>query len=106
MDTYSVRCVFRWITDSDRVSKYLYEERITLWNASSFDAAIELAEQEAEVYAGEEMEFLGYSQAYVLSEPLPVSGVEVFSLLRDSDLEPAHYLDTFFDTGRERERSL
>jgi len=31
--------------------RHLYEERITIWKASDFDQAIELAEKEAEIYA-------------------------------------------------------
>jgi hypothetical protein len=31
------------------------------------------------------------------------SGVEVFSLIRDSDLPPKEYLDQFFDTGTEHQ---
>ena len=30
-------------------------------------------------------------------------GAEIFSLMRDSDLDPEDYLDTFFDTGEEHE---
>ena len=48
------------------------------------------------------MEFLGYSQAYALFEPVTANGIEVFSLLRESDLDPDNYIDTYFDTGRER----
>jgi len=32
-----------------------------------------------------------------------MTGAEVFSLLRESDLEPDAYLDAFFDTGTERQ---
>jgi hypothetical protein len=74
-----------------------------LWQAQSIDQAIELAEQEAEDYASENMEFLGYSQAYALFESVPANGIEVFSLLRDSDLEPDKYIDTYFATGTEHE---
>lgn len=102
MDSYSVRCIFRWGPRQDQKAKHLYEERITLWQAKSIDHAIELAEQEAEVYASEDMEFLGYSQAYALFAPVTANGIEVFSLLRESDLDPDNYIDTYFDTGRER----
>jgi hypothetical protein len=42
---YSVRCLFH---DQDRA---LYEQRITLWQAESFEHAIEQAEREANEYA-------------------------------------------------------
>lgn len=103
MNSYSVRCIFHWEPRQDQKAKHLYEERITLWLAESIGHAIELAEQEAEAYASEDMEFLGYSQAYALFESAPIHGIEVFSLLRESELDPEKYIDTFFDTGREHE---
>jgi len=94
---YSVRCIFRWLGPPT------YEERITIWQGSSLDEAIELAESEAHSYAElTGSEFLGLSQAYEISDG-PMTGAEVFSLLRESDLEPDAYLDAFFDTGTERQ---
>jgi hypothetical protein len=93
---FSVRCVFR-------LSDGLYEERVTIWEADDFDHAIQLAEEEATIYAANATAtFLGFAQAFKIAEP-PQSGVEVFSLLRDSELEPDEYLSRFFDTGSERE---
>ncbi len=83
----------------------LYEERITLWNANDIDGAIELAEAEAKSYAKDiEAEYIGLAQAYHLFDEIKSSGIEVFSLVRDSDLESDDYLDTFFDTGNERQK--
>jgi hypothetical protein len=98
---YSVRCLFRWRGWEGRP----YEERITLWRACSLDHAMELAEGEAGEYAnGEDIEYLGFSQAYALRVDSGIgAGLEVFSLLRDSDLSPDDYIDNFFDTGREHE---
>jgi hypothetical protein len=98
-DWFGVRCIFH---DPEGT----YEERITLWNADTFDEAVAMAEQDAEEYAEEVgSTFLGFAQAYVMPDE-PGQGAEVFSLLRDSDLEPDEYLDAFFDTGTEREASL
>ena len=33
-------------------------------------------------------------------------GCEIFSLVRQSDLTPGGYLDTFFDTGREQQHVI
>ena len=101
--SYSVRCLFRWESRPNQKAKNLYEERITLWQASSINQAIELAEKEAEEYASDDMEFLGYSQGFALFEPITANAIEVFSLLRESDLEPEQYIDAFFDTGTEHE---
>lgn len=106
MASFSVRCIFRWEPRPDQVRAHLYEERITLWRANDIDEAIALAEVEAQSYAAEsEVEYLEYCQAYALFEDVEASAVEVFSLLRDSDLEPSQYLNTFFDTGTEHERT-
>lgn len=106
LDWFSVRCVFAVPTAapaSGEGEAMTYEERVTLWRASGFDAAIALAEQEAHDYADDvEALYLGLAQAYRLAEP-PGHGTEVFSLMRDSDLDTEDYLDAFFDTGEERQ---
>jgi hypothetical protein len=66
-----------------------YEERITLWQVSSSDAAIELAESDIREYAVNiSATYLGLAQAYELPDP-PSHGAEAFSLIRNSDL-PLH----------------
>lgn len=105
MAVFSVRCIFRWQSRPDQVRKHIYEERITLWKANDIDEAIALAEREAQTYASDSgEEYLEFSQAYALVEEPETNGIEVFSLLRESDLEPSQYLDAFFATGSERER--
>jgi deoxyadenosine/deoxycytidine kinase len=96
---YSVRCLFH-----DQEAG-LYEERITLWRGVSFEHAIEQAEKEAKDYAEIlDLRYTGLAQAYHLGDETVGSGSEVFSLCRDSDLDPNAYIDAFFDTGRERQR--
>ena len=80
-----------------------YEERITLWEAEDFDGAMAQAEAEAATYAAEVLHdghVLDLFQAYALAEP-PAHGREVFSLIRESELDPTAYVKTFFDTGAE-----
>ncbi|MGA3214826.1 MAG: hypothetical protein ABSD97_03950 [Acidimicrobiales bacterium] len=98
---FTVRCIFQ--TPSDGGS--LYEERLTLWQAENFHHAIALAEKEAEGYArANGVKYVGLAQACLLAEPdPPVSGSEVFSLVRESRLSPTDYLDGFFATGEERQ---
>lgn len=105
MPTYTVRTVIRWAERANQTRKYLYEERITAWNAESFEAAIDEAEKEAKEYADEGAEALDLFQAYWLFDDIELipQGTEVFSLLRESDLEPSEYLDTYFDTGVEHQ---
>lgn len=106
MPSFSVRCIFKWQPRADQTKKYLYEERITLWQAATEDEAIDEAEREARAYAGDEDEYLNYCQCYALPDDVPVSGVEVFSLLRESDLEVDDYLAAFFAAGGERRRAV
>ena len=98
---FSVRCVFRMESSSS------YEERVTLWRAASFSEAIERAETEAKEYANDvNSEYVGLAQAYELAEDAIGDGVEVFSLIRDSELPPNEYLDRFFATGSEHQGDL
>jgi hypothetical protein len=98
---FSVRCVFRV---GPGLRGRSYEERLTLWRAESFDQAIILAEAEALGYAAEKTDtvFAGLAQAYRMFDA-PEHGAEVFSLIRDSELNPQAYLTAFFDTGQERQ---
>jgi hypothetical protein len=83
-----------------------YEERITLWRAESFEQAHDLANREATRYAeGRQAESLDYSEAYWIDPEIFELDVEIFSLLRESDLAPAEYISTFYSTGREHSRS-
>ncbi|TDB82712.1 hypothetical protein E1264_31065 [Actinomadura sp. KC216] len=94
---FGVRCVFR-----DSIAG-TYEERITLWEARDFDDAISMAESEALEYASilDGVSFAGLTQAYFVGDA-PGHGSEVFSLIRESDLNVEDYLGRFFDTGDER----
>lgn len=98
---FAVRCVFH------HEAQHIYEERVTLWQAETFDRAIADAEREAAEYAAglDGVRYLGLAQAFHMFDQ-PVSGAEVFSLMRDSTLEPETYLTRFFDTGDERQQQL
>ena len=97
---YGVRCIFK------RRGLPHYEERITVWRADSFEAAIERAEAEAIDYQeGSESDYLRIAQCYELVKSVG-DGSEVFSLIRDSALDPDEYISRFFDTGTERQRNV
>ena len=106
---FAVRCLFEkgWLPDDQEDS--VYEERITLWRATSVEEAVARAEAEARTYAAAIPDapdrYLGLAQAFALSDG-PADGAEVFSLLRGSTLPAEAYLDAFFDTGSERLRTL
>ena len=81
---FAVRCMFSIGAFSAPRARG-YEERITLWRAGSFEAAVEMAEAEASQYAATvpdlETEYLGLAQALRLFDD-PDHGAEVFSLMR------------------------
>jgi hypothetical protein len=106
LDWYGVRLVFRVLSSSDP----LYEERITIWRATSLDHAVSFAEVEAADYADPDtglFEYVGLAQAFEMLIPneSPQSGDEVFSLMRGSELDADDYLNRFFDTGTEHQRT-
>ncbi len=97
---FSARTVYR------HHGLHTYEERVTLWHVTGFDAATAAAEQEAEEYCAalSGAEYLGLVQVYALVDATrPGHGSEVYSLMRDSELAPEAYLDRHFDTGGERQ---
>jgi hypothetical protein len=108
---HAVRCIFELpvntgMQGAEPVFSHLYEERITLWRAASGEDAIALAEQDAARYCADgDTIYLGIAQTFELFDS-PTHGVEVFSLMRDSDLSPDEYVSTFFSTGTERQTSL
>jgi hypothetical protein len=99
---YAVRSVIR-LNSTETESSRPYEERITLWKAKSFEEAIDRAEAETIEYAEGLGEYVvEFGQSYALVDE-PGDGTEIFSLLRDSDLEPRPYVATYFATGAERQ---
>jgi hypothetical protein len=105
---FGVRCFFEWQGPGESLRR-IYEERVLLWRATDFGDAIAKAEAEAEEYVAIReasdpgpQRYLAMAQAYQLSEwDEPGDGIEVFSLLRESNLTPGKYLTRFFDTGHE-----
>lgn len=97
-----MRCIFK----HDHHTGILYEERIVLVKASSFDEAIERGEREAVDYVSTlgDVEYLGDAEAFHIAEQKVGDLTEVFSLMRESELDPNEYVATFFQTGRERSR--
>ena len=98
---YGVRLIFRSTFDPNRSA---YEERVVLIHASSDEEAIAKGEICARTYEDETTTFTGYIMAFHIFDqdgPCLGEGVEVFSLIRYSDLEADAYLNRFFDTGDE-----
>ncbi|MEM8885327.1 MAG: DUF4288 domain-containing protein [Planctomycetota bacterium] len=103
---FSARLVFVHVDLPPKVEDgKVYEERIVLLRAESFEAAIELAEECAHAYCEglDGVEPLDLVQVYELADDPEEDGAEIYSLMRSSPLPPADYLDRFFDTGDEHQ---
>ena len=105
MNSYGTRCIIRIDPCAVNSKKFLYEERITVWRANSIDESISKAKTEVARYClkNKGMEYTGLCQAYCMYDSIEKEGVEVFSLIRESDLDTEDYLDAFFDNGDERQ---
>ncbi|GAB5403099.1 MAG: hypothetical protein Aurels2KO_13300 [Aureliella sp.] len=97
---YGVRLVYRLVGQ-----KPAFEERVLIVRADDTDSAIERAEQlSRENYESETTVYTDYAMAFNIFDENSESlgeGVEVFSLIRHSDLGMDAYLDRFHDTGAE-----
>jgi hypothetical protein len=97
---FAVQCVFLIEAGSVLAERgQVYEERITLWHATSHEEAIARAEVEAERYARDS----GFSRVeYVTTYELfdsPGDAAEVWSVMRDSWLPPTEYISQFVERG-------
>jgi len=100
---YGVKCIFQMDIKARIEGANLYEERIVLIKAASFDEAILKAEKEAEEYTkrDDRITYLGFANAFHIFGNKIKNGSEVYSLIRESKLKPNKYLDKFYDTGTE-----
>jgi hypothetical protein len=105
-DWYAARCAFRH--DGLRPSgrrKFVYEERTILVKAASASQAIQKAEVEARRYARRlDAFYLGFVETYHLFDRRIASGVEVFSLMRSSNLSSRQFVTRYLDDGTEHRR--
>jgi len=80
---------------------------LTVWQTDSFNKAFELAEVDAAEYAKEaNCLFVRATDSYQLFHKTIGHGSEIFSLMRDSGMEPEVYADTFCCTPRDHARFL
>ena len=104
---YTVKCLFDHPDRKSDGESFLYEERITLWRASSFEEAHRLAEEEGRRYASEAgCVFLGSTDSFHLFDDDVAQGTEIYSAMRGSNLEPSVYRQKFCLTARDRAKPL
>jgi hypothetical protein len=101
---YAAKCIFRHSGLQPERKGFVYEERVLIVRASDFPEAQAKAEAEARRYAANGIEYLGYIDVYHLPAETLEDGVEVYSLMRSSKLQPREYLNRFHDTGAEHSK--
>lgn len=81
----------------------VYEERIIVLRADSYDEALNKAKEEADEYADSlpQVKYVGYSEVFNLFDDEIADGSEVYSVMRKSALNAEQYLHTFINTGDE-----
>src|SRR5688572_13907625 len=100
---FAVKCLFSHPSRADDSERFLYEERTTLWQASSFKEAFALAEVEAAEYARTSTcTFVRATDSFHLFEESVGHGSEIWSQMRGSGMEPELYAETFCATPRDR----
>ena len=100
---YTVKCLFHHPTRKSGDEDYLYEERVTLWRAESFEEAHRLAEAEARQYAEEaKCVFVSWIDSFHLFDEEVGAGTEVYSKMRGSNFQPSDYRKAFCHTLRDR----
>jgi hypothetical protein len=95
---YAVRYLLR-----DEGNK-LYQEDTVLVIAQSHDEALKKGEKIAEEFCESmpEYKYTGYAETFQLFEESPEEGVEVYSTIRESSLEPKEYIEHYLRTGTEK----
>lgn len=100
---FAVKCLFSHPDRAKDSEPSLYEERITLWRAASWDEAFKLAETEAQEYAGSNRCVFHFaSDAFHLFDKEVGHGSEIWSVMRGSGMDPEPYKQTFCATPRDR----
>jgi hypothetical protein len=96
MEWYSAKCIFRYLETDAR--RQMYEERIILLRADSFEAALVKAEREARRYCKnlDDYEYTGFTDVFKLFDETLADKTEIFSSMRASDLSTGEYLERFY----------
>lgn len=108
---FSAKCVFRTEMIEDGRPTSVFEERIIFVKSREFDDAFEKAQKAAVKYAGENQTgknktiFLACVGIFIVQDPID-EGVEIFSMLRESNMSSADYLKLHYQTGSERDSFL
>lgn len=104
---YAAKCIFRHddLAEKDTV----YEERIVLFKANSFEEAKDLAEAEAKDYIANcegKTTCTDFMNIFHLFDNEIKSGTEIYSVMRTSDKSESDFLDHYYDDGTEHTQTF
>jgi hypothetical protein len=100
---FAVRCLFSHPTRKQSSEAQLFEERITLWRADSWDQAFTAAEAEAADYAvSANCIFVRALDGFNLFDRTVGEGTEIWSVMRGSNMDADIYILTFCKTATDR----
>jgi hypothetical protein len=103
---YGVKCLLEHAGLSQDTAAHVYEERIVVLRAVSFEDALLRAERDATEYAKPiNARNLGYSNAYKLDADSIEDATEVFSVMRELPMSPTDFITRYYDDGARRSRS-
>jgi len=93
-DWYSVRSIYRRDTTEDGKPRRSFEERVVLFRAESFEAALAKGEAEAKCYAADLSggKMLDRVVAYHIHDDELREGDEIWSCIRDLDTTDEEFL--------------
>ena len=103
---FAAKCVFRVRALEEGKPVRMFEERIVLVKCRKFDDAFKKAEKVGRKYAkadntkNRKTTFLACVGVYIIQDPIE-DGVEIFSMLRVSDMPDKKYLKQHYQTGSE-----
>lgn len=99
MEWYSVRSIFRADVVEEGQPRRVFEERVVVFRAASFEDALAKGEAEARRYCEGSTQacMLDHLVAFSLQEREINEGTEVWSCLRDLDLTDEAYLERFYE---------
>lgn len=103
---YSVKCIFEHDGLAKGAEETVYEERVVILRAADFDDAIEQGEAEARDYAESigdgSICYVGFISAYRTGERRVANRMEVYSLMRQTNLSREEFVTHYYDDGNER----
>jgi hypothetical protein len=104
MEWYGAKAIFMHSDLAKNRDSIVYEERVVLLRAQNLDHAVATAERTAAQYVKglTGCKYIGFVDVFRMYEGRIGHGKEIYSLMRESRLKPAKYLDRFYDSGSER----